>query len=294
MGMEYADNPKGRAVIKKTLEDIFGIEKLEEKDIKNFLFLLEQGTNEKYKNIPDYSGSCIDYYFLGGERLEKLKIYFSPNHFFVQMNEVINKKGYDSFIRKGKYKKLREMIVASYLALALKKISQKEYSIAIGESPDVTIASLADRSWKEKPLELMQAEILEIMPHERENWNSVLDDKVISFAIDKKGNMRYGKKEEVGLIIGIRLNRKENLELKDSLIKSAVKNSEIKNIYGFIVVIIYFNVGASKFTVHWIHPAGKNDKLNVSVELHKEITLLNPYKTIIKNGYEEENDITYG
>lgn len=267
MSFEYINNPKGLKIVKKIIKDRFALE-LTDKDVRTFLKKLEEGTQEKYKDVAGFSHSKINPFFFGGENLDNIIIFFSPNTIFSQMSRIIKKDGLESFKQNGKYQMIREMIIASYVTIGLKKRAGIEAYIAVNDSPDIILAFMSKRPWGEGPLNILRAEILQIHPHIRRKWGNSLNDRIIEFAVNKKCLKRYS--QPTGLIIGVELKSGDNLEFEKEKMQNMIKTSKLQEVFDFIIVVLYMLVGGKNFTTSWIYP----DIGDIYVQLDQEENLL--------------------
>ena len=147
---------------------------------------------EDFKKLPDFSEQNFNRYMEGNN----LDLTFSPACVYAEIRKIITQIGVNEFSSLRKYKRVREMEVATRLCLALHKNSNAMWMIKAQDSPDIVLVKTGNRSFKEKYiLDMLQVEVMSIPEKEKRHWEDNFSKSLVDFIKNKKFTKRYGSCE---------------------------------------------------------------------------------------------------
>jgi len=174
---------KNREKIKRTYKEWFGREL----------------TNSEIDAFEESFINSIKYFYEGFDGFNKKELaqmldkdvyfFFSPQRIFSEYKKIPQE-----VLKKGKYKKAKELAIAAAFSLNLRKMGLGEYYIMATEAPDIYLTKKTDRGFKKKPFDLVKLEIMTIPAHEKDKFDRVrIERDIIRFIKSKKFTTRYGK-----------------------------------------------------------------------------------------------------
>lgn len=233
-----------KKVIKDCYEANFG-RIISDSEIEEGISRLLPRMERDFKTLPDFSEESFNRYMNGNN----LDLTFSPACIYAEIAKIVTEIGADKFSSLGKYKRTREMEVASRICLALHKTTGAMWMIKAQDNPDIVLAKMGDRSLKEKYiLDILQVEIMTIPEEARQSWVNDFTTSLVDFIKKKKFDKRYGSCE---LLISLDITQPSVpfSDISKEIIK--IKN----NPYNSIVITAITSEDSTNVTVIRIYPA---------------------------------------
>jgi hypothetical protein len=219
--------------------------------------LLSQ-SRELHEKIKGFSEERYKHYL--GENFKNIEIFFSPDSISDQASKLIGEKGEDDFEKPGKYRRTKELIVASRFMIGVKKLNGDEWMIKGQDQPDIILAKPNSQEWLRKPFYGVQLEVMEIPQLIREKWSDKIAQQAAGFIKKTKFDLRFGS--DAHLLVLLRFDAK-NLDINELAIEIKKLSG---NPYQQIWVMALTDPEGDTFMIANIHPSYKF----VSVDLNKE------------------------
>ncbi|MFA4998720.1 MAG: hypothetical protein WC514_01750 [Candidatus Paceibacterota bacterium] len=214
------NNNKNIEKIKKVFDENF-LRKLSDAEAEVFLKDVLSYTREELSKTLDFNEQKFNQYVFNSE----LEIFFSPRRINDEIVRIIESIGIETLEKSYKYKRASEMVSAMCLALALKKLSGKEWAIKSQDSPDIILVKRNDRGLYDKPFDALAFEIMEIPEQEKQNFGLDIERGIAEFIKDKKFMKRYLDKEKIHLFVYFNFNQMGiNLQKVSEILQSFLNN----------------------------------------------------------------------
>lgn len=174
-------------LVKKVFKENF-LRDLTDEEAKNFVDTLFNQTREDFSKIEGFTEEGFQKYMSAN-----LEIAFSPNAVFAEIKMIVDKIGIEELEKSAKYKRLSEMNNAACLSLAMNKMFKEKWMIKGQDSPDIILAKVSSRSFKDNHLDAVYLEIMEIPEFARKELGGDIEPGIAEFIKEKKFIKRYEK-----------------------------------------------------------------------------------------------------
>lgn len=157
-----------------------------EDEYKEVLSMLEVQSREVHEKLPGFTESRYVRYLGGASAL-----FFSPGSIFHELRKIISEIDADTWNKERKYKRAKEMSIATRLSLGLKKLRREEWMIKSDDTPDIILARPSGSDWYQKPFNAVPVEIMAIPTEEAAKWSKDFSSELVSFVEKKKFSKHY-------------------------------------------------------------------------------------------------------
>lgn len=195
---EYAINmPKRREMIRRAYSDNFS-RKITEEEIDEVLENLIPHMEDSLSKFDSFSKNNFERYINGSDELT-----FSPANIYSEISRTINEVGIDEFDKSVKYKRMREMEIATRFCIANYKQTGKQFMIKPQDNPDIVLVAISEDSSKKKFMEGYRLEVMGIPEFVKDKMEQDLPTQIAAFIKEKKFKKDYGLS---GLIVSLDFN----------------------------------------------------------------------------------------
>lgn len=166
---------------------------------ENFLReLSEEEVYEIYEKLLLYTKLELSKAGLTEKQIEEyfkksFEMVFSPGAIHAEVFRIANEIGIEALENSKKYKRLSEMMDASCLAIALKKLRGEEWMIKSQDQPDTLLVKRSEKPSNEKPFNAFYLEVMQIPENIKESFKADVETEMAKFIKDKKFYKRYGR-----------------------------------------------------------------------------------------------------
>ena len=162
-----------------------------------FKYLIPRMENDLME-LKDFSEKEFELYMNSNRNI----LLFSPMNIYNEISNVITQFGNDSFLKLGKYKRLREMEIASRFCIANYKLRNEILMVFPQDNPDIILAQTEDVS--DKNIKGFYLEVMVIPNIVKEKFTDDISQDIANFIKNKKFLKNYSK--ECSLIISLDFN----------------------------------------------------------------------------------------
>lgn len=183
-----------------------------------------------------------------------LYLIYPPERILLESQNIIRKVGRNDFNTKEKYKKLRELLLASVLSLVFNKYNLGKWYIKSDESPDIKLHKFDKRAPKRKQGFFQNIEIIFIVNRITEQWAKNIEEEIVNFIKKIKFLKSYG--HNASLLVSLSFNREKNIRfdyVTKLFLKSKVPFKQIwilirlPNNKGYKIFEVYPNLNSMMF-----------------------------------------------
>lgn len=168
-------------------------------EYEEILSMQEAQSREIHEKLPGFTEARYERYLRGPTTL-----FFSPGSIFHELRKIISEIGADTWNKEEKYKRAREMSIATRLSLGLKKLRKEEWMIASSDAPDIFLARPSGNDWYRKPFLAVPVEVMAVPSHEAAKWSHGFPSELVGFVSRKKFGKRYQR--ETILLVDLNFN----------------------------------------------------------------------------------------
>ena len=244
---------KFKRVIKQVYKDNFCREITDEEAegvLKNALSY----TKEQLEKTKGFSEKVFERYIGGVDSL-----LFSPANIHLELRKIIQEVGEDKLIHMGKYKRARELEIASRFCIATYKRLDQKYMIKAQDNPDIILVLMRAGSLDNKSLRGSRLEVMTIPEIIKSGLDNDLPVALADFVKEKKFTKDYGL---CALIISCDF-RSDSLNFnKISEILSKVKPNPYESIWFTGIT----NPELTNITVMQVYPQFRREDFDLAKE----------------------------
>jgi len=191
----------------------------------------------------------------GSQNLDKMPIHdlysiYRPERILLESKNAIKKAGRNDFNRKEKYKKLRELLLASVLSLTFNKYNLGKWYIKGDESPDIKLHKFDKQAGKGKEGFFLNIEIMFILSRTTNLWKENIEEKIVNFIKKIKFKKSYGR--NTSLLVSLSFDQEKDIKFGD--VAGLFKEREVP----FKQIWILFKPSENKkeYNVFEVYPRG--------------------------------------
>ncbi len=196
--------------------------------------------------VEGYSEEKFNQYMTGPNTV----LTFSPMCIINEVKHIVSDIGREQFEKQGKYKRAREMLIASKLCLAQRKLGGGLLSIQARDIPDIVLTKIAPGVpwWKRRFFAATSIEVLLVNEFVHPSLITDFDVKLAEFIAKKKFLHHYGQYTD--LLIGLDINQGGINFDKVSQIIRGMNNNPYRRIF----LIAITSTDAKVFTTFQLSP----------------------------------------